>query len=277
MVDAGWIYTSVQAAAAFVAITAGFFTTKILSISSEKRTVANQISLSSRELQQRESTSFSLKERIDEIEYEWAEETVTRELEEVTAEVVDKAPDKVPSKDEVRQALEEKIFCKLDEYDLKALDTHYPDFVLKVESEQAKRRQMASRHPLFSSIGDTLDVLSKSTSLLIDPERAKRRRQVLDELYDKYSIEKQTISLLRSRKEEFERHLKGLSFPRYVWLGFFTLILFAGIGIVIPLYVILTVNELTVEWLGTIFVMFITGLSAVFVYLFLEIDYSMSL
>lgn len=65
MIDLGWIYAIVEASAAFVAIVGAFFTTKILSIASEKRAVSNRVEMLTKEINQRNELVDAYQEEID--------------------------------------------------------------------------------------------------------------------------------------------------------------------------------------------------------------------
>lgn len=76
MVDLGLLYSIAESSAAFVAIVAAFFTTKILTIASESRTVRNHIKLLEAEVEKRQQFADAIQNDIEATERRWAKQTV---------------------------------------------------------------------------------------------------------------------------------------------------------------------------------------------------------
>ena len=76
MTDVSLLLTISQASATFVAILAGFYTTKVLSISNEKKRLHSITKAIDNELRSRGRTVDELTAEIDSIHNRWDEETV---------------------------------------------------------------------------------------------------------------------------------------------------------------------------------------------------------
>ena len=76
MVDTSLLLAISQASATFVAILAGFYTTKVLSIASEKKKLHSKIKDIDNEISWRRRTVASLTAKIDNIHKRWDEATV---------------------------------------------------------------------------------------------------------------------------------------------------------------------------------------------------------
>jgi hypothetical protein len=65
LMDTGWLYTVVQAGATFAALVGAFFTTKILGIASERRTLQNRIHELDQEIPGRNQSIKDMQEELD--------------------------------------------------------------------------------------------------------------------------------------------------------------------------------------------------------------------
>jgi peptidoglycan hydrolase CwlO-like protein len=65
LIDPEWLYTLVQAGATFSAIVGAFFTTKILTIASEKRALQNRIAQLWEEISQRQNQIQQMQDKVD--------------------------------------------------------------------------------------------------------------------------------------------------------------------------------------------------------------------
>lgn len=279
MIDLGWLYTIAQSSAAFVAIVAAFFTTKILSIASEKSTLLNRVKLLTKEIEQRNQVVETYQEDIDRIWFKWADETVEPFLEDIKYDV---SPDSPPSVEELIDLFKETERRDPNQYEQELLKKKYSAFVEKVK-EVAKEREEA-RKALYKSpynvvgqlFGVTRELRLLTTKLKL-PEEVQREVETLDKAYDKQEEELKAISLLKLRKMEYEEQLKSVSFPKHIWFGFASLVYFAFVGVTVPLIYVLFIQQLQ-QYISEFHVLalFLSGLIVIFLYLYLEIRQAIS-
>lgn len=279
MIDLGWLYAIAESSAAFVAIVAAFFTTKILSIASEKSTLLNRVKLLTKEIEQRNEVVETYQEDIDRIWFKWAEETVEPFLEDIKYEV---NPDSPPSVEELIDLFKETERRDPNEYEQELLKKKYSAFVEKVkeiakEREEARKALYKSPYSVVGQLFGVTRELRLLTTKLKLPEEMRREVEKLDKAYDKQEEELKAISLLELRKTEYEEQLKSVSFPKYIWLGFGSLIYFAFVGVTVPLIYVLFMQQFQ-QYISELHVLtlFLSGLIVIFLYLYLEIRQAIS-
>jgi len=279
LIDLGWLYAIAESSAAFVAIVAAFFTTKILSIASEKSTLLNRVKLLTKEIEQRNEVVETYQEDIDRIWFKWAEETVEPFLEDIKYEV---NPDSPPSVEELIDLFKETERRDPNEYEQELLKKKYSAFVEKVkeiakEREEARKALYKSPYSVVGQLFGVTRELRLLTTKLKLPEEMRREVEKLDKAYDKQEEELKAISLLELRKTEYEEQLKSVSFPKYIWLGFGSLIYFAFVGVTVPLIYVLFMQQFQ-QYISELHVLtlFLSGLIVIFLYLYLEIRQAIS-
>lgn len=275
MIDLGWIYAIVEASAAFVAIVCAFFTTKILSIASERKVISNRVEMLKKEIGQRRKLVDIYQEEIDSIGFKWAEEEVRPFLEKVQYDVDSENP---PSLEDLIRLFEEEEDRVPNYYERELLKKKYSEFLNMVQAiakEREAERQASEKSP-FAGLG-ALFGLSRTMRRftlvnLKPPGVVMREAERLDEVLDKRIEESSRIAILENQKKDSESQLRALSFPKYVTLGFLSLIYFAIVGVAVPLAFVLWAKFLE-KYISEfhIFILFLSGLSGALAYLYLEI------
>jgi len=279
LIDLGWLYAIAQSSAAFVAIVAAFFTTKILSIASEKSVLLNRIRLLTKEIEQRNRVVETYQEDIDRIWFKWAEETVEPFLEDVKYDV---NPDSPPSSEELIDLFKQNQHRDPNQYERQLLEKKYSAFVEKVkkvakEREEARKALYKSPYSVVGQLFGVTRELRLLTTRLKLPEEVRREAEELDKAYDKQEEELKAMSLLELRKSEYEEQLESISFPKYIWFGFSSLAYFAVVGVVVPLIYVLLIDQVQQHVsVLLVFFLFSSGLTVMFLYLYLEIRQALS-
>lgn len=102
-------------------------------------------------------------------------------------------------------------------------------------------------------------------------DRYEPMRKALDELHDMLYPEIIALSILEARLGEYKEQLKALAFPRYIKFGFASFAYFALVGVIVPLATAASLEEVSPCTAAPIFLLFLSGLTCVLLYLYLEI------
>ena len=279
LIDLGWLYAVAESSAAFVAIVAAFFTTKILSIASERKTLSNRVKLLTKEIEQRNHIVEMYQKDIDRIWFKWAGETVDPFLEDAK---YDANPDSPPSLEELIDAFKQKESRTPNQYEQGLLERKYAVFVDEVkklakEREEARKAFAKSPYSVLGQLFGATRELRMLTTRLKLPEQVRREVEELEKAEDKQEEELKAVALLELRKNEYEEQSQSISFPKYVWFGFSSLVYFAIVGVAVPLaYVLLAAQFQQYILESHVFFLFLSGLIIVFLYLYLEIRQAVS-
>jgi hypothetical protein len=263
MVGTDWLFTVAQASATFVAIVSAFFTTKILSISSEKRTLQNRVSVINSELDSRKKLLSEHRSEIDSIRTKWAEERVTDFVKGYLS-LMDEKLSNVPQIDELFAVFAEWRGRQANEYEKHILHSRYPSLKSEIEERIAKRKEMST----LSKILTSFPVLSLPVASSLASTRAEADR--LAKLDDEYEGQFNTIAILEGTKARYEEQIEALAFPRFAKFGLGSLVYFGVVGVVVPLYCGLSLSVVDYASGAWIMAAFVSGLSLTFVYLGLE-------
>jgi len=271
-----WLDTLTQSASTFVAIIAALYTTKVLSIVSEKQGIRRQIEIFESELEERKNI---LKRYVDEIEgimYDDADEKISRFLKELIR-TVDLGV--TPTVEELTRVFNEQYNREINEYELKVLEVYYERFIETYErkkEEKRKREEMKAKHRAFG-----IPDLSYMTGMLSDmsylvdalkPEYLyERELRNFDELIKQRDKENDQIVVLERILMEYQKQKESLAYPRYMVYGYLALIYFSIVSVVVPLLVPIFLGEVSLQALQYLSLLFISGLLAVFRYLQLEL------
>jgi predicted RND superfamily exporter protein len=220
MVDTSLLLAISQASATFVAILAGFYTTKIISISSEKKKLHSKIREIDNELTWRRRTVASLAREIDNIHNKWDEEAV-----ESFAQYLVTQPyynNTINTFEDIKQRFEEYYEQPPSENRLKILERKCPSILEEIQKNvQDKTVKLLAIAPQSEHFRRALQ----------DNNEVKNR----DTLRDQLNREESRISFLEDSKTTQENDLKFLVYPKYVKFGYASFIIFAMIGVIFPL------------------------------------------
>ncbi|MDG6913714.1 MAG: hypothetical protein JRN34_04970 [Nitrososphaerota archaeon] len=260
LVDVGWVYTLIQSAATFVAIVGAFFTTKVLTISSEARSTRNRIKSVTDELQLAQKNAEGLQAKIDEYLAKWAGEDVEDFLGRRLVDVP--AGSQPPSMDQIRDDYQ-KEEGNLNAFEDERLKSSYAGFVERWSQEA----RSAATSPLARAAASALGFAQVSNR----PFLRKPEVDALNELVAERKPLLAKIELDTIRKNELENQVKALAYPRYTVLGFSVLVYFGAVGVVLPLLALTALDSLTPLVVDTFLLLFVSGFAAVVVYLMLEV------
>src|ERR671930_709499 len=135
MVDTQLMLTIAQASATFVAIMAGFFTTKIISISSDKKRIESKIAEDDIKRQGKEMKIMDYKEIIGNIERRKAE----RSVDSFVNDLLDEPLLNIYTLEQLKHKYAEKYMFEPNEYEIKILDKEYGRITKKIQKEMEDR------------------------------------------------------------------------------------------------------------------------------------------
>jgi hypothetical protein len=268
MVDTQLMLTIAQASATFVAIMAGFFTTKIISISSDKKRIESKIAEDDIKRQGKEMKIMDYKEIIGNIERRKAE----RSVDSFVNDLLDEPLLNIYTLEQLKHKYAEKYMFEPNEYEIKILDKEYGRITKKIQKE------MEDRAVHFKITGNIRTSATRSYLVrnIMDPETENRENEELDEMYKKIQLEENEIAILDNLKHHYEAEKDAISYP-LTNLAFISQLIFVVTGIVIPFNYNWWAPSLH-SWFDTNefgLIMFYIGLSSAFCYLGLELLHSL--
>jgi hypothetical protein len=279
--------TIAQVSATFVAIIAGFYTTKILSISSEKQRVRNKIKEIEAEINQRNDNVLVYQDRIKEIYLNRARR------------FVDHFADTLILEDDLKDYTLEEIIAKYkeleyeepDEYDLQILSEEYKNIIEKIRKELQERQPKPKHRPaglaslsaaslgFNSNLADTLGESFHETmrrqerySLRMPSEPITDRENAeIKEAEGKKDDELKQIAIQKALIKHYEEEIKSATLPKHLSFGYLSQVGFAATGVILPLtyeyWSIYLPDNADIFAL----IMFGCGLTATFAYISLEV------
>jgi hypothetical protein len=251
MVDAGWLYTLIQGAATFVAIVGAFFTTKVLSVSSEMRSLRNRLKLVKAEMDHREGLMRGYQEEMDVLEAKWAKQDVGRFLERKKRDLL--AP--IPTLGELQA--DYKKLNSLNRFESRVLEDEFPKFLEALRMMKERGAGTPGGH-IPAHIG---------VSLLRGDER-----KAWNESFEKWEAESDALGWDKARFKELEAQLSGLAYPPYIKLGFLVLVYFGSTSVLLPLFLAPSLSVIDSNTFEEFFLLFLSGFTLTFVYLYFEIS-----
>lgn len=247
MIDPNWLFAVAGSAAAFDAIVGAFYTSKILSIASEKRALTNRINSLETEISYIRNKIKKIDRKIDLILSNWIKEDAEKFLNDM--DKILKESGRLP---EIRETLKEflegeekRIERRMEwaeNYIKNILGDKYNSYLTKVKEKIKKEKNKEWFRTLDSQTLKAFnDALDWYPFALI---RWKKIDSLEGSWWQKNKINesmKEKTKLLREIESKF--FLKNelliqksmLTFPGAVWIGFASLVLFAILGVVWPL------------------------------------------
>lgn len=252
MVDSGWLYTLIQSAATFVAIVGAFFTTKVLSVSSEIRSLRNRLKLVKAEMDHRERLMRGYQGEMDAFEAKWAKQDVDRFLERKKRDFL--SP--IPTLDELKA--DYRKLNALNRFEGEVLENEFPKFLEALKTLRQGGSAGAPVGVIPAHIG---------VSLLRGDER-----RAWNETFEKWNAESEAIGWDRARFEELETQLSLIAYPPYIKLGFLVLVYFGATSVLLPLFLAPNLNAIDGSTFEEFFLLFLSGFTLTFAYLYVEIS-----
>lgn len=268
MVDTQLMLTIAQASATFVAIMAGFFTTKVISISSDRKRIENKITEDNIIRQGKEVKIRGYKEIISNIEQRQAE----RSVDSFVNDLLDEPALDIYTLEQLKHKYAEKYMFEPNEYEIKILDKEYDKITKKIKKE------MEDRAVHFKITGNIRTSATRSYLVrnIMDPQTEVRETEELSEMYKKMQLEQNEITVFDNLKHHYEAEKDAISYP-LTNLAFVSQLIFVVTGIVIPFNYNWWVPIIH-PWFDTNefgLIMFYIGLSSAFCYIGLELLHSL--
>lgn len=211
-----------QASATFVAIIAGFFTTKIISISNDKKRIKNKLAEFDIELGTRQGIIRDYENANSKIYQKWARESVSS----FTNSLLQEPILEEYTLDKLKAKFTELEFYSPDEYESEEIENRYGEIMKAVREEIKKRTNN------FTSGYGTLNSISARVPIIQHSHDADLKKVNYNK--EKLQDEMNQITLLERMKHQYNEELNSISYPLY-GLGYLTQIIFIITGVIIPL------------------------------------------
>ena len=218
-VDINLMLTIAEASATFVAIVAGFFTTKIISISGEKKRLRSRLAELEAELISRDRLAKRYKSVMDGIESRWARGSIDNFI----RRLLSQEEIEVYSLEEMKAKFRTFEECELNEFEENVLRERYDEIRGMITGI------LEGRTPSIFDVGSL--ALSIDSSVRI----AERESVVFSENKGKFLIEESEIIRCQNMKQQYKADLDADTFPSHMRFGFTSQIIFAVLGVLIPL------------------------------------------
>lgn len=217
------MYAIAQVSAVFVAITAGLFTNKLISISGEKSRLKTKIIDFDKEINEHEIVLEETKTEIDRLKRKhahfWAEHFVDS--------LESKSGLKKFTLAELKDEFDKSEYGPMDEYYDQVFDERYDEFLEKIED---------FLKPRIGILGMDLSTI-KSPAIIAEERRARREEeQKIIDLESQKKINEHAIKFSKKTKDNVISEINSLTLPGGVEKEFFMLFVFAILGVVFPLF-----------------------------------------
>jgi hypothetical protein len=287
MTDPNWFYSALaQSAAAIVGLIGAFVTSRVMMMASERSRIEKRFNEINAEIEELEHQNAPLLEYIEEVDRKDEEEDRKEDEESVNKFLRAKKPEldleNLPTADEMLKELLEgnRIRIHDEKFDSMFKEGYNALIELirqeKEEKIKIKKEKAASSKPtsglgeLFSRI-QLPDCTYLKVPLLpiADPHKYDRYNKY-QEIIRKNDTE---ISYKNAKIQELQHQVSQIILPEHFKGLIFSLIYFTTVGVILPLWLLPITPEQHLVWKPIVLVFFITGLFAVFLYIFIEIKY----
>jgi outer membrane murein-binding lipoprotein Lpp len=266
--------TLAGAASTFVAILAGFYTTKIFSISTDKTRLQSKINELELEIEHKKEYAKNLKIQIDKWQEEKDDDKIKYFEENLgTALMLYDKP--VNSYDDIIEMWKKYWNSESEpsESILKKLKARTASLIERLKPKEVKQQKFD-----FLNNPERIEVLAHipdDTSRMIESNYALEEKKKFDQLKTDLNSELIKINYLEKQLDQVTGELRSITYPKHVIFGISSFVLFAILGVIIPLtsqwwqsysykYLGLDPNSLAV-------ILFIIGLFITFLYFGIEI------
>ena len=276
MTDPNWFYSALaQSAAAIVGLIGAFVTSKVMMMASERSRIENRINEINAEIKELERQNDPLLEYNNEVNRKDEEEKRKEDEGSVNMFLQAKKPElnleNLPTAEEMlKELLKENRIRILDEKFISMFDEKYT--AVKEEIRLEKEEEIPSKYmPELAGLvaGIQLPVFPTVQVPYADPhkyDRYKENQKIIEE-------NKKEISYKNAKIQELQHQVSQIILPEHFKGLIFSLIYFTTVGVILPLWLLPITPEQHLVWKPIVLVFFITGLFAVFLYIFIEIKY----
>jgi hypothetical protein len=280
MTDPNWFYSALaQSAAAIVGLIGAFVTSRVMMMAGERSRIEKRIQEVNAEIKELERQNAPFLEYIEEVDRKDDEESVDNFLKAKKPEL---DLENLPTTDEMlKELLEEGKIRTPDEKFNSMFKDRYNALIkmIHVEKEEEVKFKKEEEAPSksLSGLGGLLqdmqlpDLTNLKAPLLpiADPHKYDR--------YNKYQEIRRNndteISYKKAKIEELQQQVSQIILPEHFKRLIFSLIYFTIVGVIFPLWLLPITPEQHLVWKPIVLVFFITGLFAIFLYLFIEIKH----
>jgi outer membrane murein-binding lipoprotein Lpp len=266
--------TLAGAASTFVAILAGFYTTKIFSISTDKNRLQNKMNQLELEIGHKKDNARDLKTQID----KWQEEKDDDKIkffEENLGTAIMLYDKPVNSYDDIKEMWKKywNLESEPSESILKKLKDRSALLIERLKPKEVKQQ----RFDLWNN-PKRVEVLARipdNTSRMIEHDYALEEKRKFNQLKTTFNSESAEINYFEKQLDQATKELRSITYPKHLIFGFSSFVLFAILGVIIPLtsqwwqsysykYLGMDPNSFAV-------ILFIIGLCVTFAYIGIEI------
>jgi hypothetical protein len=188
--------TIVQASATFVAIIAGFFTTKIISISNDRKKLENKLVECNIQLQGRRNILSEYEGTIEGIYEKWGQEEIVSFVSDMLKEI----DLHLYTVDELESRFHEK-YLNPSEQHLRILRERYDEIVEHIKTELKTRTEEYKQDPFRRSV-----ILRHSIPRYYDKDLLDKEVETRDRTEEKIQTESNEISILETLNINTQRN-----------------------------------------------------------------------
>ena len=257
-----------QSAATFVAILAGFYTTKILTIAGDKNRIEHKINYLKSEINFVTENIKNLKVEVNNIQEEEDNQLLQYFIEIIKDEC------HLPSFPNIKN-----LNDLINYYEKFFQGKPSENFVTKLKQQSDQiinelnkiRRDRLEKNTFSSTLALSTSLTSDIGSRIIEANRTLEEERNFNELTKELVEKENKLKFLNQQYSLYNEELHSLVYPKHLKFGFISFGLFAFLGVVIPLMH---------QWWSPYFrensdifalIMFLIGLAITFAYILLEI------
>ncbi len=205
--------TLAQSAATFVAILAGFYTTKIISISSEKKKIEQKVHEIENEIRWRTKRSVVLNNKKQEILQEGEEKSVNWFIEWVTTRPF--FAENIDSEENIIKSFTEVLGVNPTEYQKKVLKDNAKSIVEK--ARKTVKERYTPKTDVISLVGSRTSETDKIRGIM----ESRDEKKTFEEIIQGINEERSKIEFLEEQHHTYNTDLDSLIYPKQMKFGFF--------------------------------------------------------
>jgi hypothetical protein len=225
LVDIPLFHSIAQTSATFVAIIAGFYTTKIIALSNDKRRILQRINELDNELQVKKVYLEGLKKTESDTVNNWDEERIDAVINYVRDDFY--VYEQVHSFEELRDWLNE-YYGPLTTNQESLLKVRAPAVLEEFENKRNERKERTS---LKEATAFALSPPDRPFDAISNEGEINRFHALQAKIRD----EEAEILSAQKMKEYDQREYNSVAYPKLIVFGFTSLIIFALLGVIFPL------------------------------------------
>jgi hypothetical protein len=261
-----------QVSATFIAITAGFYTTKIISITNDKARINGRIRELEAEYSIVEADSKTIRKQINLIDGTDAKENIKTFIADLLRDSMLRSF-RINTVDDLI-VLYKKFYTRSpSELEEKIIKERYQDIVSKVSEEQNKQNSHSTVPVTRIPSGE-----EQIVSAIMNRNEIERYH----DLIEKRNSASSRLSVLRELLKILREELNAAIYPKHTKFGFISFLIFAVLGVFVPLTyntwneIISKVFFIPIDTNAFVLILFTVGLTLNFIYIGLELRVAIS-